>query len=387
MKENKIMKDSPGKELSRRGFIAKVSQGFVAANVAGAFLKEAVTKEAAAPDSPGKKVGWAIVGLGNLAIHEILPAFAKCEQSSVTALVSGHPDKANKLAQQYGVNPKNIYNYQNYDSIRDNPEVDIIYIVLPNGMHAEYTIRGCQAGKHVLTEKPMANTPDDCQKMIDAARKAGRKLMVAYRCRYEPYNQEAIRIARSGELGPTQVILANNGWRVTDPDQWRLKKDLAGGGSMMDIGIYALQAARYLSGEEPTEVNALMYSAPNDPRFTEVEENINFQLRFPSGILANCTSSYGYDSQSHYRVVGTKGWLEMEPATVYRGLRMRVHHDGVTEERSLPVLDHFALEMDHMSECVMQNKEPLTPGEEGLRDLNVMMAVYIAARTGKTVKL
>ena len=387
MKENKIMKDSSGKELSRRGFIAKVSQGFVAANMAGAFLKEAVAKEAAAPDSPGKKLGWAIVGLGNLAIHEILPAFAKCEQSSVTALVSGHPDKANKLAQQYGVNPKNIYNYQNYDSIRDNPEVDIIYIVLPNGMHAEYTIRGFQAGKHVLTEKPMANTPDDCQKMIDAARKAGRKLMVAYRCRYEPFNKEMIRMAREQELGPVKVIVADHGFNIGDPTQWRLEKEFAGGGSLMDIGIYALQAARYLSGEEPTEVNALMYSAPNDPRFTEVEENINFQLRFPSGILANCTSSYGYDSQSHYRVIGTKGWLEMEPATVYRGLRMRVHHDGVTEERSLPVLDHFALEMDHMSECVMQNKEPLTPGEEGLRDLNVMMAVYLAARTGKTVKL
>ena len=381
------MKDSSGKELSRRGFIVKVSQSFVAANVAGAFLKEAVRKEVVAPDSRGKKLGWAIVGLGNLAIHEILPAFAKCEQCSVTALVSGHPDKANKLAQQYGVNPKNIYNYQNYDSIKDDPKVDIIYIVLPNGMHAEYTIRGFQAGKHVLTEKPMANTPDDCQKMIDAGRKAGRKLMVAYRCRYEPYNKEAIRIARSGELGPTQVILANNGWRITDPDQWRLKKDLAGGGSMMDIGIYALQAARYLSGEEPTEINALIYTTPNDPRFKEVEENINFQLRFPSGVLANCTSSYGYDSQSHYRVVGTKGWLEMEPATVYRGLRMRVHHDGVTEERSLPVLDHFALEMDHMSECVMQDKEPLTPGEEGLRDLEIIMAVYSAAKTGKTVKL
>jgi predicted dehydrogenase len=381
------MKDSLGKEISRRGFIAKVGQGLVAANVAGTFLKEAVAKEIVVPDSPDKKLGWAVVGLGNLAIHEILPAFAKCEKSRVTVLVSGHPDKANRLAQQYGVNPKNIYNYQNYDSIKDNPEVDIIYIVLPNGMHAEYTIRGFQAGKHVLTEKPMANTPDDCQKMIDAGRKAGRKLMVAYRCRYEPYNKEAIRIARSGELGPTQVILANNGWRVTDPDQWRLKKDLAGGGSMMDIGIYALQAARYLSGEEPTEVNALIYTAPNDPRFKEVEENINFQLRFPSGILANCTSSYGYDAQSHYRVIGTKGWLEMEPASIYRGLRMRVHHDGVTEEKSLPVLDHFALEMDHMSECVTQNREPLTPGEEGLRDLNIMMAVYLAAKTGKTVKL
>jgi predicted dehydrogenase len=381
------MKDSIGKEISRRGFIAKVGQSLVAANVAGTFLKEAVAKEIVVPDSPDKKLGWAVVGLGNLAIHEILPAFAKCEKSKVTVLVSGYPDKANRLAQQYGVNPKNIYNYQNYDSIKDNPEVDIIYIVLPNGMHAEYTIRGFQAGKHVLTEKPMANTPDDCQKMIDGGRKAGRKLMVAYRCRYEPYNKEAIRIARSGELGPTQVILANNGWRVTDPDQWRLKKDLAGGGSMMDIGIYALQAARYLSGEEPTEVNALIYTAPNDPRFKEVEENINFQLRFPSGILANCTSSYGYDAQSHYRVIGTKGWLEMEPASIYRGLRMRVHHDGVTEEKSLPVLDHFALEMDHMSECVTQNREPLTPGEEGLRDLNIMMAVYLAAKTGKTVKL
>jgi predicted dehydrogenase len=381
------MKDSFGKEISRRGFIAKVGQGFIAANVTGTLLKKAVANEVMAPESPDKKLGWAIVGLGNLSIHEILPAFAKSEKSRVSALVSGHPDKANRLAQQYGVNPKNIYNYQNYDSIKDNPEVDIIYIVLPNGMHAEYTIRGFQAGKHVLTEKPMANTPDDCQKMIDAGRKAGRKLMVAYRCRYEPYNKEAIRIARSGELGPTQVILANNGWRVTDPDQWRLKRDLAGGGSMMDIGIYALQAARYLSGEEPTEVNALIYTTPNDPRFKEVEENINFQLRFPSGILANCTSSYGYDAQSQYRVIGTKGWLEMEPATIYRGLRMRVRLNGVTEEKSLPVLDHFALEMDHMSECVMQNKEPLTPGEEGLRDLNIMMAVYSAAKTGKTVKL
>src|SRR5467141_270438 len=330
------MKDSSGKELSRRGFIVKVSQSFVAANVAGAFLKEAVTKEVAAPDSPGKKLGWAIVGLGNLAIHEILPAFAKCEKSSVTALVSGHPDKANKLAQQYGVNLKNIYNYQNYNSIKDDPKVDIIYIVLPNGMHAEYTIRGFQAGKHVLTEKPMANTPEDCQKMIDAGRQAGRKLMVAYRCRYEPYNKEAIRIARSGELGPTQVILANNGWRVTDPDQWRLKQDLAGGGSLMDIGIYSLQAARYLSGEEPTEVNAVMYNTPGDPRFKEVEETVNFQLRFPSGVLANCTSSYGYAGQNHYRVVGTEGWLEMDPATSYRDLRMRVHRRNVTEERALP---------------------------------------------------
>ena len=372
--------------ISRRGFIEKLGQGLLAANVAGALLKDA-SAELVVPDPPGKKLGWAIVGLGSLSINQILPAFAKCERSKVVALVSGHPDKANKLALRHGVSPKNIYSYQNYDSIKDNPEVDIIYIVLPNGMHAEYTVRGFQAGKHVLAEKPMANTPAECQQMIDAARKASRKLMVAYRCRYEPYNQEAIRIARSQELGPTQMILADTGFNMGDPKQWRLNRQLAGGGSLMDIGIYALNASRYLSGEEPTEVNAMMYSTPGDPRFKEVEEHINFQLRFPSGVLANCSSSYGYFHQSHFRVMGTEARLGMDPATWYNGLRLWVERGNTIQERDLPVVDHFVAEMDHMSDCVMQNKEPLTPGEEGLRDLKIMMAIYDAAKNGKTVKL
>jgi predicted dehydrogenase len=379
------MPDSIPKEITRRGFIAKVGQGLVAAHLAGTLLQRASALQV--PDPPGKKLGWAIVGLGSLAINQILPAFAKSEKSKVVALVSGHPDKANKLALRYGVNPKNIYNYQNYDTIKDNPEVDIIYIVLPNGMHAEYTVRGFQAGKHVLSEKPMANTPAECQQMIDAGRKANRKLMVAYRCRYEPYNLEAIRMARQQELGLTKVILADHGFNIGDPTQWRLNKALAGGGSLMDIGIYSLNASRYLTGEEPNEINAMMYTTPGDIRFKEVEETINFQLRFPSGILSNCTSSYGYSGQNRYRVVTTKGWFELEPATIYSGLRMHVHHDNITEERVLPERDHFALEMDHMSGCVMENKEPLTPGEEGLRDLTVMMGIYEAARTGKTVKL
>jgi len=381
------MADFTRREITRRHFIHRIGQGVVAANVVGTVLKDVAAQQLIVPDPPGKKIGWAIVGLGSLAIHEILPAFSKCEKSKVVALVSGHRDKAEKLALRYDVDAKNIYSYQNYDSIKNNPEVDIIYIVLPNGMHAEYTVRGFQAGKHVLTEKPMANTPAECQQMIDAGRKADRKLMVAYRCRYEPYNQEAIRISRSRELGPIKVILADHGFNIGDPSQWRLKKELAGGGSLMDIGIYSLQAARYLSGEEPTEVNAVMYNTPGDPRFKEVEETVNFQLRFPSGVLANCTSSYGYAGQNHYRVVGTEGWLEMDPATSYRDLRMRVHRRNVTEERELPERDHFALEMDHMAGCVMENKEPLTPGEEGLRDLKIMMAIYEAARLGKTVKL
>ena len=373
-------------ELTRRNFMKKTGQGLLAAGAFESLLKPA-SSQLHVPDPPGKKLGWAIVGLGSLSINQILPAFAKCEKSKVVAFVSGHPDKANKLALRYGVNKKNIYNYQNYDSIKDNPDVDLIYIVLPNGMHAEYTVRGLQAGKHVLCEKPMANTPAECQQMVDAGRKADRKLMIAYRCRYEPFNREAIRIAQSGDLGPTQMILADAGFKAGDPSQWRLNKQLAGGGSMMDIGIYALNATRYLTGQEPAEVNAMIYSTPGDPRFKEVEEHVNFQLRFPSGILANCSSSYGYFHQSHFRVMGTEARLCLDPATWYSGLRMWIERDNTIEQKDLPEVDHFATEMDHMSDCVMQNKQPLTPGEEGLRDLTIIAGIYEAARSGKTVKL
>lgn len=375
-----------GKELTRRSFISKAGQGFLAANVSGALLKNA-DAQLKVPEPPGKKLGWAIVGLGNLAINEILPAFYECEKSKVVAFVSGHPDKAHKLALRYGVSPQNIYNYEDYDSIKNNPDVDVMYIVLPNSMHAEYTIRGLQAGKHVLCEKPMATSPAECQHMIDAARKADRKLMIAYRCRYEPFNQEAIRVARSHELGPTQMILADAGFPIGDPTQWRCNKQMAGGGSMMDIGIYALNASRYLTGEEPTEVNAMIYSTPNDPRFKEVEEHVAFQLRFPSGILANCSSSYGYYQQSHFRVMGTQGRLILDPATWYTGLRMYVERNDILGERKIEPKNHFTSEMDHMSDCVMQNKEPLTPGEEGLRDITIIQKIYQAAQSGSAVKL
>lgn len=373
-------------DITRRGFLARAGRGIAAVNIASSLLKDS-SAQLVVPDPPGKKLGWAIVGLGSLSINQILPAFAKCEKSRVVAFVSGHPEKAHKLALRYGVDAKNIYNYQNYDSIKNNPDVDVIYIVLPNSMHAEYTIRGLQAGKHVLCEKPMANSPADCQQMIDAGKKADRKLMIAYRCHYEPYNREAIRIARSGELGPTQMILADAGFPIGDPTQWRCNKTLAGGGSMMDIGIYALNASRYLSGEEPKEVNAMIYSTPGDPRFKEVEEHVTFQLRFPSGILANCSSSYGYFHQSHFRVMGTKARLALDPSMWYSGLRMWKERDNEIEQIDLPQIDHFAAEMDHMSDCVMQNKEPLTPGEEGLRDIRIIQAIYESARSGQAVKL
>ncbi len=367
--------------LSRRRFLHQAGATLVASHAA-ARAAEAQR----VPDPPGPKLGWAIVGLGNLAINQILPAFARCEQSRVTALVSGHPDKARKLALRYGVAEKNIYNYQNYDSLKDNPEVDVVYVVLPNSMHAEYTIRAARAGKHVLCEKPMANTPADCQHMIDAARAAGRKLMVGYRLHYEPYNLALIKVVRDQEFGPLKVVLADAGFPIGDPTQWRLKKDMAGGGSLMDIGIYALNASRYLTGEEPVEVSAMEYTTPGDPRFREVEETITFQLRFPSGVLASCTSSYGAPF-NRFRVVGTKGWAELEPALSYAGLQMRAGGGGTVATRGQADIDQFAAEMDHFSGCVMNGTEPKTPGEEGLKDLTIMMAIYQAARERAVLKL
>jgi predicted dehydrogenase len=223
--------------------------------------------------------------------------------------------------------------------------------------------------------------------MIDAAKKANRKLMIAYRCRYEPYNRAAIETCQKGELGKLKTIVADHGFNIGDPKQWRLNKKLAGGGSLMDIGIYSLNAARYLTGEEPTRISAQVYTTPDDVRFREVEENVNFILSFPSGVLANCTSSYGYAGANRYRVIGDKGWLDMEPATAYRGLRQKVASWGGSQDRTFPEKSQFALEMDHMSECVTNNRTPLTPGEEGLHDIRYITAIYEAARTARTVKL
>ena len=376
-------------DLSRRRFLQTASGALMAAPLVSAASGTATAQvpNIKLPEVPGKKLGFALVGLGNLAINQLMPAFAKCQQSKLVGFVSGRPEKARQLAQVYGVDPKNIYNYDNYDSLANNPEIDVIYVVLPNSMHPEYTIRALKASKHVLCEKPMANTPQECEQMIAAAKAASRKLMIGYRVRYEPYNQAMIKMAQdTAEMGPTRVILADSGFNIGDPTQWRLRKAMAGGGSLMDIGIYSLNAARYLSGEEPVEVNAMMHSTPNDPRFAEVEENITFQLRFPSGLLANCTSSYGVNL-GRFRVFKPRGSFELDPASSYTGLRMRVFRGGNIEERTMPQRDHFALEMDHFSASIMNNTDPLTPGEEGLKDLKVMMAIYEAARGGRTIRL
>lgn len=375
--------------FTRRRFLRRVGGGLAAASFGSlplAYPRESLAAPGVA--APRQKLGWAIVGLGSYATRQILPRMHECEHSQVVALVSGSPEKARTIADEYAVAHRNIYDYQNYDSVGDNPEIDVVYVVLPNSMHHEYAIRALRAGKHVLCEKPMAVSVAEAEEMVTVARETGRKLMIGYRSRFEPYNQLAIEMARGGVLGPTRVIESSSGFNIGDPEQWRLKRALSGGGSMMDIGIYSVQAARYLTGEEPVDVNALEYTPAGDLRFREVEDTINFQLRFPSGTLANCVSAYS-SGHNRYRLVGTKGWLELEPATGYSGHAMRVHVGGAAETRVLPApaKNQFVAQLDHLSECILNGTDPIVGGEEGVRDMRVIAAIYEAARTGRTVQV
>jgi len=343
------------------------------------------------PMAPDQRVGYALVGLGHLTLEELLPAFGECKKSRVVALVSGNPDKMRKVARQYGIKETSLYSYDTYDQLKNNPEVQVIYIVLPNGMHAEYTIRGAQAGKHILCEKPMANTPQECQAMIDACQKANRKLMVAYRIQYEPNNRLIREMIQSKRFGQTKFVEAFNVQNSANPDHWRHKKALAGGGALPDIGLYCLNTVRYLLGEEPTEVFAYQYSTPGDARFREVEEMVSWQMRFPSGIVANCGTHYGVHETRRYRVMAERGWMGLDPAFAYNGLQPEVSYaEGKIEHKEQPKQaekNQFAAEMDHFSDCILNDKQPFTPGEEGLQDHKIMAAIYQSARDGRPVKL
>jgi predicted dehydrogenase len=414
--------------FSRRDFIQNTGKGILAAALTGGltFCKQhnaqppenmltgpAVPKDSKQKTSPklsslnaptektteepkeflphDKRIGYAIVGLGHLALEQILPGFASCKKSRPVALVSGNADKAKKTALQYGIAEKNIYNYENYDQLKNNPEVDVIYIVLPNGMHAEYTVRGAKAGKHILCEKPMANSVREAEEMIRACKQANKKLMIAYRIQYEPNNAEIRKLVKNKEFGNTKIITSSNCQNIGDPSQWRLHKKLSGGGALPDIGLYCINTIRYLTGEEPAEVYGKVYSTPGDPRFKEVEENVMFQMIFPSGIRTSCTTSYGTHESRSYRVFAEKGFFGMDPAFPYKGLKMYTSHaEGNKEILAYPKLDEkdqFALEIDHMSDCILNNKTPDTPGEEGLQDQKIMEAIYKSAREGKPVAL
>jgi len=343
------------------------------------------------PDPVNRRLGIAVVGIGRLTLEQIMPGFGQSRHARVTALVSGDRAKARTVAAQYGVPETHLYDYANFDRLRDNPDVDAVYIVLPNNMHMEYTLRAAQAGKHVLCEKPMATSSADAARMVEGCRTAGRTLMIAYREQYDPYHRAMIGMLRNKEHGPVRLITAVNTQNQGDPAQWRQIRSQAGGGSLPDIGLYCLSAARYLTGEEPVEITAQLTQPKDDPRFREVEDTCAFTLRFPSGIVAQCSSTYSAYESRHLRMMAADGYVELDPAFAYEGLTMRIGRKAgqahAVEQRKFSEHNQFAREMDHFAECIRAGRQPHTPGEEGLQDQRLMEAIYQAAQAGSAVRL
>ena len=342
------------------------------------------------PAESDRRVGYAVVGLGKYAINQILPNFARSRSSRLVSVVSGNPEKARAIAGQYGVEPAKIYGYDDFGRIAADEAIEAVYVILPNALHAEYAIRASRAGKHVLCEKPMAVSVAQCEAMIRAAEEARRRLMVAYRCHFEPYNLEAVRLIREGELGTVRVVTTDNGRPIDldDPaDQWRVRRDLAGGGSLLDVGIYGVNAARYLTNEEPVEIKASIHNPPDDPRFREVEDVVTWQLRFPSGALAHGSTSYSYAGTSRFGVQGTKASLLLDPATSYYQHEMTVKALTQVRRFAMPEGNQFAAQLDHLSEAILGDTAIGPDGAEGMQDVRLILAMYEAARTGQTVRV
>ncbi|HEV2267906.1 MAG TPA: Gfo/Idh/MocA family oxidoreductase [Steroidobacteraceae bacterium] len=357
-------------KLTRRDF----------ARLSAATALSAALPLRAQPQSNGRKLRWCIVGLGRISMGQFMPGLPLSQSGRVTALVSGHRAKAEQQAALYDVRTSAIYSYESFDEIRHNDEIDAVYIALPNSMHAEYTIRAAQAGKHVLCEKPMATSLADCDAMIAACRKANVKLMIAYRCQYHPSHLEAIELIRTGAVGQVQAIDSAFGFNIR-PGEWRLNRKMAGGGPLVDVGIYCLNASRYLTGENPRDIKACSAVIDRDGRFTQVEESDGWTMKFPSGIVASCSTSYGALMNGYFRVHASKGWIYMDGFN-YSGMHLTaLLASGEMLDRPDPIAAprQFTAEADYFADCVWNNREPKTGGEEGLRDMTAIARIYQSA--------
>lgn len=340
-----------------------------------------------APLPPQERVGYAVIGVGELTTAELLPAFATSKFSRLAALVSSDREEATRYAQGYGLNEADVFGYDQLGELAGRDDIQAVYIVTPNSLHREQTEAAARAGKHVLCEKPMATSVADAEAMVRACKDANVKLMIAYRCQYTPHHWSARKLLQGGELGPVRLLDSVHGQMEDDAGVWRLKRDLAGGGPLPDIGLYCLNTLRFLMGTEPEEVSATQFQPQNDERFQEVEESLAWTMRFPGGVLATCATSYNVQTVRYLRAFGEEGWLSMDPAYAYQGLRLDVETSSGREERQIEEQDQFMLELDHFSQCILEGKTPFTPGEEGVQDQKIMAALYQSARSGQPVKL
>ncbi|HYF30367.1 MAG TPA: Gfo/Idh/MocA family oxidoreductase [Chitinophagaceae bacterium] len=326
------------------------------------------------------KVGIALVGLGKYSAEQLAPALQETEHCYLAGIVTGTPEKAKEWKKKYDIPPENVYSYENFESIANNADIDIIYIVLPNSMHAEYVIRGAKTGKHIICEKPMAITVEDCDRMIGACRDAGVMLSIGYRLHFEPYNREMMRLGRDKVFGNIQSLKADNGMDTVEG--WRLDMQLAGGGPLMDVGIYCVQGVRYTTGMEPIAVRAQEGPKNDKEKFKSVEESLTWQMEMPGGAIAECFTSYS-EEKNLLRAEAENGWFELSPAYNYEGLKGKTS-DG---KMKFPQINQQAAQMDDFAKAVKENRPTPVPGEMGKQDVKILLAIYEAMRTGQRVEI
>jgi len=377
MKKNSTKSSKP--RYTRRSFISDLSLGIGAAALMPGIWSERLY---AGEPPEEEQLGVALVGLGNYATNQLAPALQKTRLCRLTGIVTGTPEKEEIWARKYRIPETNIYNYENYDAIADNPDIDIIYVVLPNGMHAEYTIRAAEAGKHVICEKPMATSVGDAEAMVRACREADCKLSIGYRLHFEPHNREMMRLGQKEAYGAIERLNAGFGFTFgNNPDAWRLDKELAGGGPLMDVGIYAVQGAIYTLGAVPVSVRAR--TELNNPElFDEIEETIYWEMEFPGGLTAECESSYS-QNYNYLDAGAEKGYFRLEPAYGYSGQHIETS-DGPID---FGEVYEQVLQMDAFADCIINGRESRVPGEMGLRDMKILTGIYEAAETGERVEL
>jgi predicted dehydrogenase len=368
---------------SRRDFLQKLT----ASAFALPFLpldNLAAPRNSVQPPYEGPVLRVAIMGLGSYG-NRVAEAMKDCKMAKLVGVISGTPSKIADWRTKYNIPEKNCYNYENFDAIKNNPDIDAVYVITPNSLHKPYAIRVAKAGKHVISEKPMALNAKEGQEMIDACKKAGVQLLVGYRMHFEPKTLEIIRMRKDGELGKVLFFQGLCGFRIGDPTQWRLNKQLAGGGSLMDIGIYAINGARYMVGEEPNWVLA-QETKTDTVKFKEgVDETIQFQFGFPSGAVASCLSTYNMNNLDRFFLNAEKGFAELQPSTGYGPIKGRTNKGELTH----PHVTHQTVQMEEMSAILLQGKQPIVPinGEEALKDLKIIDAIYESVKTGKKVML
>ncbi|CAN5830783.1 Gfo/Idh/MocA family oxidoreductase [soil metagenome] len=368
---------------SRRDFLQKIS---LSAAIAP-FLtsKDAKGMQHVSNESyDGPVLRVAILGLGSYGTR-VADAMQNCKKAKLVGVISGTPSKITAWQTKYGIPAKNCYNYENFDDIKSNPDIDAVYVITPNALHKEQVIRVAKAGKHAICEKPMAVNAKEGQEMVDACKKANVKLLVGYRMHFEPKTLEVIRMRNAGEFGKVLFFQGLSGFIIGDPAQWRLNKALSGGGAMMDIGIYSINGSRYMIGEDPIWVTA-QETKTNPEKFKEgIDETIQFQLGFPGGAVASCLSTYSLNNLDKFFLNGDKGFAEMQPSTGYGPIQGRTSKGELT----YPHVTHQTVQMDEMAGIILEGKQPIVAvdGEEGVKDMKIVDAIFEAAKTGKKVKL